>query len=109
MSWVTPEQFAAQVILNVCELSDYTSPDDQPDLLQCTVKELEVCVLRAFEHFDAGTIPCAPCEACEGDVHCGHCLHEDRHHFDDGHGVTRCRAASDCQCARPAPSARQTP
>lgn len=53
MSWVTPEKFAAQVILNVCELSDYTSPDDQPDLLQCTVKELESCVIRAFEHFDS--------------------------------------------------------
>jgi hypothetical protein len=47
------EKFAAQVILNVCELSDYTSPDDQPDLLQCTVSELESCVIRAFEHFDS--------------------------------------------------------
>lgn len=46
MSWVTPEQFATQVILNVCELPDYTSPDDQPDLLQCTVRELEACVVR---------------------------------------------------------------
>lgn len=53
MSWVTPEQFAAQVVLNVCELSNYTSPDDQPDLLQCTARELESCVMRAFEHFDA--------------------------------------------------------
>lgn len=53
MSWVTPEQFAAQLIQNVCELPDYTSPDNQPDLLQCTVKELESCVIRAFEHFDS--------------------------------------------------------
>lgn len=51
MSWITPEQFAAQVILNVCELPDYASPDDQPELLQCTVKEREACVIRAFEHF----------------------------------------------------------
>lgn len=53
MSWVTPEKFAAQVILNVCDLSDYTSPDGQPDLLQCTVRELEACVVQAFEHFDS--------------------------------------------------------
>lgn len=52
MSWVTPQQFAAQVVQNVCELPDYTSPDNQPDLLQCTVSELEACVLRAFEQFD---------------------------------------------------------
>jgi hypothetical protein len=53
MSWVTSKQFAEQVIRNVCELPDYTSPDAQPDLLQCTVKELEACVISAFEHFDA--------------------------------------------------------
>lgn len=52
MSWVTPEKFAAQVILNVCELPDYNSPDDQPDLLQCTVRQLEACILSAFEYFD---------------------------------------------------------
>lgn len=57
MSWVTPEQFAAQVIQDVCELPDYTSPDDQPDLLQCTVKELESCIIRAFEHFDTTSRP----------------------------------------------------
>jgi hypothetical protein len=53
MSWVTPQQFAAQVIQNVCELPDYNSPDDNPDLLQCTVDELERCILSAFEHFDS--------------------------------------------------------
>lgn len=50
-SWVTPEEFAAEVVREVCELSDYTSPDDQPDLLQCTVTELSACVLKTFEHF----------------------------------------------------------
>lgn len=55
MSWVTPEKFAAQVILNVCELPDYTSPDSRPDLLQCTITELEACIIRAFEHFDLDT------------------------------------------------------
>jgi hypothetical protein len=56
-SRVTPEKVAAQVIQNVCELPDYNSPDDQPDLLQCTVQELEMCILRAFEYFDDGTKP----------------------------------------------------
>lgn len=53
MSWVTPDQFAAQVVLNVCELPDYTSPDEQPELLQCTATELKACVIKAFEHFDS--------------------------------------------------------
>jgi hypothetical protein len=35
------KKLTAAIILNVCELPDYTSPDDQPDLLQCTVTELE--------------------------------------------------------------------
>lgn len=52
MSWVTPHEFAAQVIQNVCDLPDYTSPDDQPELLQCTTNQLEACVLMAFEYFD---------------------------------------------------------
>jgi len=43
------ERIATQVVENVCELPDYNSPDDQPDLVMCTVKELENCVLRAFE------------------------------------------------------------
>lgn len=54
MSWVTPEEFAAQVIRDVCELP-YTSPANQPNLLQCTIEELEACILSAFEHFDAGS------------------------------------------------------
>lgn len=52
MAWVTPQQFAAQIIRNVFELPGYTSPDSQPELLQCTVDELEACILRAFEQFD---------------------------------------------------------
>jgi hypothetical protein len=55
MSWVTPQQFAAEVIRNVCDLPDYTSPDDNPELLQCTGAELEACILMAFEHFDTKT------------------------------------------------------
>jgi hypothetical protein len=42
-------RIATQVVQNVCELPDYNSPDDQPDLVMCTVQELENCVLRAFE------------------------------------------------------------
>jgi hypothetical protein len=56
VSWVTPEQFATKVVENVCDLSDYTSPDDQPDLLQCTVGQLQACVMQAFEHFDSNFV-----------------------------------------------------
>lgn len=38
----------ADAIRNVCELGGYTSPDDQPELLQCTVSELEMCIRRAL-------------------------------------------------------------
>jgi hypothetical protein len=55
MSWVTPKEFAEQVIQNVCDLPDYISPDDQPELLQCTSIGLEACVLMAFEYFDQST------------------------------------------------------
>lgn len=43
------EAIANQVVLNVCELPDYNSPDDRPELVMCTVKELHDCVMRAFE------------------------------------------------------------
>lgn len=49
------ESIATQVVQNVCELPDYNSPDDQPDLVMCTVQELENCVLRAFEAHDNET------------------------------------------------------
>ncbi len=42
------DQIVAQVLLGVCELPDYNSPDDQPELLQCTTKELELVVRRAL-------------------------------------------------------------
>lgn len=42
------ERIAAQVVTNVCELPDYTSPDDQPELLTCTVDQLHLCVMRAL-------------------------------------------------------------
>lgn len=45
---VEAERIAAEVVRNVCELPDYTSPDDQPDLLQCTVDQLHLCVMRAL-------------------------------------------------------------
>ncbi len=34
------------IIQDVCELPDYTSPDDNPDLVQCTVKELRMILRR---------------------------------------------------------------
>ncbi len=42
------DRVVADAIRNVCELGGYTSPDDQPDLLQCTVGELEACIRRAL-------------------------------------------------------------
>jgi hypothetical protein len=38
----------ASILRGVCELPGYTSPDDQPDLLQCTTAELELVVRRAL-------------------------------------------------------------
>lgn len=37
-----------EIIRDVCELPDRTSPDDQPDLLMLTVKELRIILLRHF-------------------------------------------------------------
>jgi hypothetical protein len=49
---VSPEEIATAVILGVCELPDYNSPDDQPDLLTCTVQQLRNCVINAFESWE---------------------------------------------------------
>lgn len=46
------ERIAERVVLEVCELPDYNSPEDQPDLVMCTVQELNACVLRAFEQLE---------------------------------------------------------
>jgi len=43
---------ATSVVQNVCELPDYTSPEDRPELLQCTVTELHSCVMQAFEQLE---------------------------------------------------------
>jgi hypothetical protein len=43
------KRLAAKIVQNICELPDYTSPDDQPELLQCTCDELENAVLNAIE------------------------------------------------------------
>jgi hypothetical protein len=40
------EEAVPAIIKDVCELPDYTSPDDNPELLQCTVKELELILRR---------------------------------------------------------------
>jgi hypothetical protein len=49
------ERIADKAVLGVCELPDYTSPDDQPDLLQCTVDELHLQVMNAVESCMQGT------------------------------------------------------
>jgi hypothetical protein len=56
---MTPQEFGAKfshalamehaitaIIKDVCELPDYTSPEDNPDLLQCTVDELTLILRR---------------------------------------------------------------
>jgi hypothetical protein len=58
------ERVASRAVQNVCELPGYTSPDDQPDLVMCTVQELEACVLSAFEHIEE-------CSADETSTHLG--------------------------------------
>lgn len=42
-----PEQ-VLQIIDDICELPDYTSPEDQPDLLMCTVDELSTILNRVL-------------------------------------------------------------
>jgi hypothetical protein len=42
------DDIVAEAIRNVCELEGYTSPDDQPELLQCTTGELDLCIRRAL-------------------------------------------------------------
>jgi len=39
---------AAQILRDMCELPDYDSPDDQPNLIQCTTDELDLIVRRAL-------------------------------------------------------------
>lgn len=38
-------------ILNVCEIPDRTSPEDEPDAMIATAEELEACALNAMERF----------------------------------------------------------
>lgn len=40
------EETVSAIIRDVCDLDGYTSPDDNPDLLQCTVKELTLILRR---------------------------------------------------------------
>jgi hypothetical protein len=42
-------RLSSRIIRRVCELPDYTSPDDQPDLVMCTVNELDACIVNALE------------------------------------------------------------
>lgn len=42
------DRVVAKVLQEVCELPGYDSPDDQPNLLQCTTDELALCVRRAL-------------------------------------------------------------
>lgn len=59
------QSIAELVVRNVCELPDYTSPDDQPDLVMCTVQQLERCVLRALEYSSPETPAPRDAEHCD--------------------------------------------
>ncbi len=43
------EAFAAAVVLDVCEIPDRNSPDDQPEMMLVTGPELHSIVMRQFE------------------------------------------------------------
>lgn len=43
------ERVAADVVRRVCESPDYTSPDNEPELVMCKVGELHQIVLIALE------------------------------------------------------------
>ena len=45
---MTKEQLVATIIRSVCELPGYTSPDTEPDLLQCTTSELQDILERVL-------------------------------------------------------------
>jgi hypothetical protein len=42
------DEIVMRILTDVCELPDYNSPEDQPELLQCTTGELETIVRRAL-------------------------------------------------------------
>ena len=52
-----PNDIARRVVLEVCELPDYNSPDDQPELLTCTVDELHRIVVRVLDEYPKGAVP----------------------------------------------------
>lgn len=43
------KHFVAAVLQDVCELPDYNSPEDQPDVVSATVAELSLIVERHAE------------------------------------------------------------
>lgn len=42
------EKAPARIVRAVCELPDYTSPEDRPDVIMCTVDELHAIVVQAL-------------------------------------------------------------
>jgi hypothetical protein len=41
-------RIVADVLQEVCDLGGYDSPDDQPELIMCTLPQLELIVRRAL-------------------------------------------------------------
>lgn len=116
------ERVASRTVQNVCELPGYTSPDDQPDLVMCTVQELEACVLRAFEEI-------AECSAVETTpdsrdaaryrwLRQARAVYDDSGRFPQGEALDECcdvfmkkqgftQESNQCSPQTPAPSGRE--
>ena len=42
---ISKKQFES-IVQDICELPDYTSPEDQPDVFMCTMEELRVILVN---------------------------------------------------------------
>lgn len=56
--WITPKQFE-NIVRDICELPDYSSPEDQPEVFMCTTEELR-CILVNNEVMEDVAAPPAP-------------------------------------------------
>lgn len=75
------QQLIEAIIRDVCELPDYTSPDDQPNLLQCTVEELDAILDRHLQvETAAEPVSCVYIPPDDGSMWLTDCGHE--HHKD---------------------------
>lgn len=57
---MTQQDFINRLLLYVSELSDRTSPEDQPEMMLVTGKELEDGVMLALEQCGMAVVPVEP-------------------------------------------------